>query len=717
MSRHQAPPPAGRITWVDTGRGIAIILVALFHATNWLSGIGLDESLWSTINETVATLRMPLFFTLSGLFAAKWLTASWPALATAKLALFAWMFLLWGAVGSAVQLIGLAARGDHINPLGTIKQYLLSPLEPRLELWFIWALGLFFVIAKLSRRVPAAVQLAVAAVVSALALTDWSTHDDGAFWADLNVGWTGMAKYYLFFMTGLLARRRIIAAVAAITPVRGAIVLACWLVLSITSVVAGGRSIPGMAFVTALSGVAAGLVLAKAFSRIRLLPFLGARTLPVYVTHTPLIILMVAVLGTLVPLPAREAAHLVLPPLLAAAAITGGVLLDTAVRGTRLRVLFTTPHRRIPGGTVSDPITVMQSFPEPRATTNPYIVMLRDALRTTDGVTVRTFGWRAAIFGRYQVFHVHWPEILPRGSSPLKTVLRHLATAMLLVRWRLSGTRLVRTQHNIASHERAPRPTRALLNAIDRATTVTIDLNGQTPPLLGRPQRTILHGHYRDWYREQPQPRAVPGRLGCVGMIRPYKGIDNLVSAVHESTDQTLSLLVAGRPINDEVLSQLHAAADGDWRVSIHAAFLSDAVFVRSIRESELVVLPYPAMLNSGGALAALSLGRPVLVPDNPVTRALAEEVGSAWVQRFEGALSAATLHKALRTVRRDVRGRPELSAREWGQAGADHLETYRFALGASPRRNRIAPQRSRRVADADRGSGAGAERSLRREG
>lgn len=64
------------------------------------------------------------------------------------------------------------------------------------------------------------------------------------------------------------------------------------------------------------------------------------------------------------------------------------------------------------------PIVVLQSFRTPRPTTNPYIVMLGETLRTTPGVVLLNFSWRRALFGRFDVFHVHWPEILVTDCPP-----------------------------------------------------------------------------------------------------------------------------------------------------------------------------------------------------------------------------------------------------------------------------------------------------------
>jgi len=92
-------------------------------------------------------------------------------------------------------------------------------------------------------------------------------------------------------------------------------------------------------------------------------------------------------------------------------------------------------------------LVVLQSVPEPKPTTNPYVVQLIRSLREA-GVDVRAFSWRAALTSRYDVFHVHWPEILARGNTPLRTLARQVALLALLIRLRVTRTPIVRTLHN-----------------------------------------------------------------------------------------------------------------------------------------------------------------------------------------------------------------------------------------------------------------------------
>lgn len=119
-----------------------------------------------------------------------------------------------------------------------------------------------------------------------------------------------------------------------------------------------------------------------------------------------------------------------------------------------------------------------------------------------------------------------------------------------------------------------------------------------------------------------------------------------------------------------------------DPRVSTHLQFLSEADYVEEVTASELVVLPYRHMHNSGSVLAALSLDRPVLVPDNEVNRRLAAEVGPAWVHLYAEEVGADDLDRAFATMRREpLEGSPDLDGRGWQAAGESHVAAYRQAL------------------------------------
>lgn len=325
------------------------------------------------------------------------------------------------------------------------------------------------------------------------------------------------------------------------------------------------------------------------------------------------------------------------------------------------------------------PLAILESFREPKETTNPYITQLYRALRRSPDAEVRAFDYRTALLGRYDVVHVHWPELLVGGHKGIGRLARRVLTALTVARWRLRSTPVVRTLHNLERPQGISSLDHRILDRIDALTRLDIHLNDHTPARAGTATATIRHGHYRDWYERFPTAEPTPGRILYVGLIRRYKGVEDLVDAFVDSDRAELSLHVAGKASSDELIQTLHERARGDTRVSIDARFLSDTEMVDAITSSELVVLPYRHMHNSGTALAVLSLDRAVLLPDNEVNRALADEVGPGWVHVYSGTVSTEAIHRAWEASRART-GRPDLSAREWDDAASAHLSAFRRA-------------------------------------
>jgi len=340
---------------------------------------------------------------------------------------------------------------------------------------------------------------------------------------------------------------------------------------------------------------------------------------------------------------------------------------------------------------MTSPITVLQQFPVPRPTTNPYLIMLADHLRAVPGVTVLNFTWMTAFRGRYDVFHVHWPEILGTGNGALKSLARQVLTVLLLVRLAATRTPIVRTVHNVELPSGLNRRQRALLRLIDRRTAHRITLNTTTTLPAGQDSTLIPHGHYREWFARYARAEAITGRLGYFGLVRRYKGVETLLDAFdHFATrDAEVSLRIGGRPSTPELQATVEGLVTRPARTLLDLHFLSDAELVDIATGAELVVLPYRFMHNSGSTLAALSLDRPVLVPDNEVNRALESEVGPGWVHRFTGELDAEDLTVALAAVRSTDRATPVFRDREWGPAATRHVEAYRRAIRSRPRRSK----------------------------
>jgi uncharacterized membrane protein YcfT len=335
MSREESDmAPSTRLGWVDVGRGLAISLVVFFHARNWLAATGIDLSFWEDFNTILSSLRMPMFFALSGLFAGKWLLASWGSLIRTKVVLFAWVLVVWSAIGICVQLTGLYVAGEPVSLTTAAKDLLFTLVSPLYELWFVWALALFFVLVKLTQKIPVWLQLAVAGIISAVALT---------LWLNTTTGLTGSAKFYFFFLCGLYLRQGILMFSASAAWLR-ALTIVVWFAVSLTLFLLDLRGVPVAYFVNCVLGVVAGVALSTFLIRVSLLQHLGRQTLPIYLAHTPIVILVsIAIMLAPPLLVVAEFLGPLLLPVVAALAIAAALGLHRLCAPTPFRYLYEAP--------------------------------------------------------------------------------------------------------------------------------------------------------------------------------------------------------------------------------------------------------------------------------------------------------------------------------------------------------------------------------------
>lgn len=296
--------------------------------------------------------------------------------------------------------------------------------------------------------------------------------------------------------------------------------------------------------------------------------------------------------------------------------------------------------------------------------TNPYLRLLYGHLEKL-GVTVEGGSpWRL-LCGNHDIWHLHWPERALTRRPGRPRVLRVLVLFALL-RWRRArGTKIVWTVHNLAPHDRVADWAeaaffRALVRAVDGAVFLTRASRDQAleryPGLASVRLAVIPHGHYREPY--PAADRAAARRtLGLdpddpvvlfFGQLRAYKNVPHLLTVFADLRGPRSRLLIAG-PTSDEALAdEIRALAAADPRVTLKLGLVPEDEVAALFAASDLVVLPFRAVLNSGSTLLALSLDRPVLVPSTAPFLELQQIVGPEWVWLYDGALTTGCLEEAI---------------------------------------------------------------------
>jgi glycosyltransferase involved in cell wall biosynthesis len=295
---------------------------------------------------------------------------------------------------------------------------------------------------------------------------------------------------------------------------------------------------------------------------------------------------------------------------------------------------------------------------------NPYLGLLRDGLAAA-GADVRLVDRfdPAMLIGpdAPDVIHLHWldhydlppplawPAVAAAQDLPRRLLRRGWETLMesrliyqarrwlrlrrllgQLAAFRSRGGRVAYTVHNLEPHEGGGLADRWGLAGLVRLADVLHVHDEQTAvALAGRYGRrpgvaVIPHGHYIGCYPNTISRAAARRQLGLpddafvylsLGLLRPYKGLEELIPAFRSLEDTSLRLALAGRPKPEGYGAVLAALAAGDPRIRLDARFVPAEATQVYFNAADLCVLPYRQITTSGAALLALSFGSAVLAP------------------------------------------------------------------------------------------------------
>ena len=161
----------GRIDWVDYAKGFCIIFVVMMHSTLGVETAAGREGWMHAVVDFARPFRMPDFFLISGLFLALVIDRDWRTYLDRKVVHFVYFYLLWMTIQFVFKAPGIAAEFGAVE---VARLYAVSLIEPFGTLWFIYLLPIFFVTAKLLRRVPVPiVWIAAAALEISQLHTGW----------------------------------------------------------------------------------------------------------------------------------------------------------------------------------------------------------------------------------------------------------------------------------------------------------------------------------------------------------------------------------------------------------------------------------------------------------------------------------------------------------------------------------------------------------------
>ncbi len=295
---------------------------------------------------------------------------------------------------------------------------------------------------------------------------------------------------------------------------------------------------------------------------------------------------------------------------------------------------------------------------------NPYIGLLRDGLAAAGAdvrLATRLDPADLAPTRRPDVIHLHWLERydLPpmivatglRGATdlPRRALRRAIERAAnlpvvyqarrrqrlrrlfaQLTAFQAGGGRVAFTVHNLDPHEDpGPADRWAMTQMLRQADVLHVHDASTAEAIAARygcrdGVAIVPHGHYLTSYPNTIGRAEARSRLGlpadafvyvCLGLMRPYKGLEGLLPAFRALPQADVHLLLAGQPGSPAYLAALTDLAGGDPRIHLVPQYVPAEEVQVYLNAADFCVLPYRQITTSGAALLMFSFGLPVIAP------------------------------------------------------------------------------------------------------
>ncbi len=270
------------------------------------------------------------------------------------------------------------------------------------------------------------------------------------------------------------------------------------------------------------------------------------------------------------------------------------------------------------------------------------------------GISIEEYSRKKILMGKYEIFHIHWPEASLAHPSFIRVFLKSTIFLILVFLCKLKGTKIVWTIHNLRSHEYYhPLFEGIFWKFFIPMVDCYISLGEKADSMakekflfLKRKKGFIIPlGHYRNYYSVSLKKEEARRKLGIplknkviifLGLIRNYKNVPALINAFKQIKREDLSLLIVGKPRNEEIKQDVINASEGDSRIKLTMRFVSDEEVSLFMKASDLMVLPQKEIFNSSSAILALSFNIPVVLPEKWTGEELKSKFGNEWVKTFD---------------------------------------------------------------------------------
>jgi len=330
---------------------------------------------------------------------------------------------------------------------------------------------------------------------------------------------------------------------------------------------------------------------------------------------------------------------------------------------------------------------------------NEGVNLIARGVMDTGKVEIKKYNYVKSIFSRADLFHVHWPDLTVDNVHWPWHVIKVILFLCYVLLCKCLRRPIVWTVHNVGSHEyNSTLSERLLWRVFLPCVSWAIHLCPASEGALSRltrhlpPGSVIPHPHYRSVYPSGMSQSTARQALdlphdafvvSSFGFLRPYKGFEDLVAAFSSWSCTKARLLIAGKPMFQGIASNLSQLAQSDSRIKLTLRSIENGELQNIICASNVIVLPYRNILNSGVAMVALSLNRPILAPSAGSILEYNERLGSDWILMFNEKIQPRDLQIAYEQFQnRDSSSQADLEWMDPSRTGSAIFQVYQNLLG-----------------------------------
>ncbi|WP_026733925.1 glycosyltransferase [Fischerella sp. PCC 9605] len=248
------------------------------------------------------------------------------------------------------------------------------------------------------------------------------------------------------------------------------------------------------------------------------------------------------------------------------------------------------------------------------------------------------------------ILHLHWLHTFFDAASTIGSLRRTVKFISGLIILKLKDIKIVWTVHNIKNHENLYLLSDRICTFIVTRLADAIIVHSETAKNeiatklhLKKLDKLFVvpHGNYIENYENninQTEARKLLGipDTGVVllffGLIRPYKGIPEMLNAFKQLHNNKVYLVIAGKARDDkdnQLVDFIEQAVESNQNIKFVPKFIPEDQVQVYMNACDVVIFPYRDFLTSGAVVLAMSFGRACIAPRKGSVSELLDDGGA----------------------------------------------------------------------------------------